>query len=72
MRSIFRSFHAVVWLALLGLSASVLGQIVGGSILGTIHDASGAATPKLAQHACSLAMQPDAILRHRCQLVHIR
>ena len=43
MRSIFRSFHAVVWLALLGLSASVLGQIVGGSILGTIHDASGAA-----------------------------
>jgi hypothetical protein len=45
MRSISRSIRAVVLLVLLSLSAYVWSQIVGGSILGTIHDASGAAIP---------------------------
>ena len=45
MHSISRSIRAVVLLVLLSLSAYVWSQIVGGSILGTIHDASGAAIP---------------------------
>jgi hypothetical protein len=45
MHSISRSIRAVVLLVLLSLYAYVWSQIVGGSILGTIHDVSGAAIP---------------------------
>lgn len=43
MRSISHSIRAVVWLMLLSLSVTVWSQVVGGSISGTIQDASGAA-----------------------------
>ena len=40
-----RSIRALAWFTLLSLSGSFWGQIVGGSVVGTVRDSSGAAIP---------------------------